>query len=72
MNKLHLLMECSGTSIIVTGCSGCGKSTLVKAFARHFDDNRLLVIHLGEQIDSKVCERCPWEGDKFLYLHSFT
>ena len=60
MQKLLELHHAAGSGsvcVIVQGSSGCGKSTLLRSYAHtcgYKDGENLLVIHLGEQIDSKV------------------
>ena len=44
--------------VLVQGASGCGKSTLLREYAGHCgrkEGDSLMVVHQGEQIDSKVC-----------------
>lgn len=55
--ELHHAAESGSVCVIVQGSSGCGKSTLLRSYAHtcgYKDGENLLVIHLGEQIDSKV------------------
>ena len=57
LSRLHFLAECTDVCVVVEGPIGCGKTTLVQTYAEsrgyHYGDN-LVVIHLGEQTDSKV------------------
>lgn len=41
--------------VLLEGESGCGKSLLLQILAKRFSkDNDIIIIHLGEQVDSKV------------------
>ena len=57
LSRLHFLTECTDVCVMVEGPIGCGKTTMVLTYAEsqgyHYGDN-LVIIHLGEQIDSKV------------------
>ena len=75
-------MEGSGAlSVVVQGPSGCGKTSLLRDYlslrGRTVGDS-VMVVHLGEQIDSKVSyfTRCIVAYRKrvcgcFYILHSF-
>ena len=76
-------MEGSGAvCVVVQGPSGSGKSSLLREYAAirdRIDGETLMVVHLGEQIDSKV--RCPCtvvmqcevvisrEGNEHIYMY---
>lgn len=70
--ELHLAVESGSVCVVVQGNSGCGKSTLLRNYAHtrgYKDGESLLVIHLGEQIDSKVYSVM---GDVMLhFVHAF-
>lgn len=70
--ELHLAVESGGVCVMVQGNNGCGKSTLLRNYAHtrgYKDGESLLVIHLGEQIDSKVYSVV---GDGILhFVHAF-
>lgn len=55
-------MEGSGTiSVLLQGPSGCGKSSLLRDYADicgRIDGVTFVIVHLGEQIDSKVVYPC--------------
>ena len=58
--ELHVAVEGSGAqSVLVQGAGGCGKSSLLREYA-HICGRRegedLMVVHLGEQVDGKVCQ----------------
>jgi midasin len=57
LSRLHFLTECTDVCVMVEGPIGCGKTTMVLTYAEsqgyHYGDN-LVIIHLGEQIDSKM------------------
>ena len=56
--ELHRAVESGGVCVLVQGSSGCGKSTLLREYAGHRgrkEGESLMVVHQGEQIDSKVC-----------------
>ena len=58
LEELHTAVEGSGAhSVVVQGPSGCGKTSLLREYfslcGRTVGDS-VIVVHLGEQIDSKV------------------
>lgn len=58
LEELNVAVEGSGAlCVLVQGPGGCGKSTLLRDYAfacgRTVGDS-VMVVHLGEQIDSKV------------------
>ena len=58
LEELHVAVEGSGaTCVLVQGPSGCGKSSLLREYAAvcgYTVGDSVMVLHLGEQIDSKV------------------
>lgn len=56
--ELHIAVEGSGAlSVVVQGPSGCGKTSLLRDYVYlrgRTVGNSVMVVHLGEQIDSKV------------------
>ncbi len=50
---LSVVVESVDSCVVVEGPSGCGQTTLVQALAQ-LQQHELMVVHLGEQIDSKV------------------
>jgi midasin (ATPase involved in ribosome maturation) len=75
LEELHVAAEGSGAvCVLVQGPSGCGKSCLLREYAAicgRTDGETLMVVHLGEQIDSKIllgtftCTAVPGE---FVWL----
>ena len=60
--ELHVAVEGSGAqSVLVQGAGGCGKSSLLREYAHicgRTEGEDLMVVHLGEQVDGKVCPTC--------------
>ena len=58
LEELHAVVEgSSSVCVLVQGPSGCGKTSLLREYAGicgHSEEESLVVVHLGEQIDSKV------------------
>ena len=55
--KFSLVVESVDTCVILEGPSGCGKTMLVQTLAGVVQSTpELMVVHLGEQIDGKVCK----------------
>ncbi|XP_064402600.1 midasin-like isoform X2 [Halichondria panicea] len=50
---LSVVVESADSCVVLEGPSGCGKTTLIQALAQ-LQQHELMVVHLGEQIDSKV------------------
>ena len=48
-----MVANCVDTCLVLAGPSGCGKTALVHALSE-LQHQELMVVHLGEQIDSKV------------------
>ena len=69
LEELHVAVEGSGAvCVLVQGPSGCGKSCLLQEYATlcgRTDGDTLMVVHLGEQIDSKVHEHYTYN----VYYH---
>lgn len=52
-----MVVESVDTCVILEGPSGCGKTMLVQTLAGIVQHKpNLMVVHLGEQIDGKVCK----------------
>ena len=59
-------MSSAGPCIIVKGSTGTCKTTVLRALAEAYgkrDGNGLVTLHLGEQVDSKVCAHARFRFD---------
>lgn len=62
LEELHAAVEGSrSVCVLVQGPGGSGKTSLLREYAEicgYSDEESLVVVHLGEQIDSKVSYLC--------------